>query len=75
MRSNTYEITLKSEVGPALCTEFEDCEITVGSGMTTLRAELPDQAALWGLVQRIGAFGLEVTDLSPRHAACRRIAA
>jgi hypothetical protein len=31
--------------------------------MTTLRAQLPDQAALWGLVQRIIGFRLEVVDL------------
>ncbi len=63
MRPNVYDITFKSEVGPALRAEFEDCKITVGSGTTTLRAELPDQAALWGLVQRISELGLEVTDL------------
>ena len=40
--------------------EFEDCEVTVGSGTTTLRAELPDQGALSGLVQRITGLGLEV---------------
>ena len=63
MQPKTYEITFKGEVGPALRTEFEDCEITIGSGLTTLRAELPDQAALWELVQRISELGLEVTDL------------
>ncbi len=63
MRPKTYEITFKGEVGPALRAEFEDCELTIGSGITTLRAELPDQAALWGLVQRISELGLEVTDL------------
>jgi hypothetical protein len=31
--------------------------------MTTVRAQLPDQAALWGLVQRIIGLGLEVVDL------------
>ena len=27
-----------------LCAEFDDCEVTVGPGTTTLRAELPDRA-------------------------------
>jgi hypothetical protein len=31
--------------------------------MTTLRAELPDQGALTGLVQRITGLGLKVVDL------------
>lgn len=42
------------------CAEFDDCQVTVGSGTTTLRAELPDQAALAGLVQRVIGLRLEV---------------
>jgi len=48
------------QAGTALRAEFEDCEVTVGPGTTTLRAELPDQGALSGLVQRITGLGLEV---------------
>ena len=43
--------------------EFDDCEITLGPGTTTLRAELPDQAALTGLIQRITGLRLEITQL------------
>jgi hypothetical protein len=43
--------------------EFDDCQITVGSGTTTLRTELPDQGALSGLIQRIIGLRLEVTDV------------
>ena len=60
MRSQTYEITFTGQAGPTLCTAFDDCEVTVGSGTTTLRAELPDQAALAGLVQRVTGLRLEV---------------
>ena len=60
MRSQTYEITFTGEAGRALRAEFDDCEVTVGPGTTTLRAELPDQAALSGLVLRITGLGLEV---------------
>ena len=60
MRPQTYEITFTGEAGTALRAEFDDCEVTVGPGMTTLRAELPDQGALSGLVQRITGLGLEV---------------
>jgi hypothetical protein len=63
MRSQTYEITFTGQAGRTLCAEFDDCTVTVGPGMTTLRAELPDQAALSGLVQRITGLGLEVVDL------------
>jgi hypothetical protein len=60
VRPQIYEITFTGQAGTALRAEFEDCEVTVGSGTTTLRAELPDQGALSGLVQRITGLGLEV---------------
>ena len=63
MRSQTYEITFTGEAGSALRAEFDDCEVTVGPGTTTLRAELPDQAALSGLVLRITGLGLEVVHM------------
>ena len=63
MRPQTYEITFTGQAGTALRSEFDDCEITVGPGTTTLRAELPDQGALSGLVQRIIGLGLEVVHL------------
>ena len=60
VRSQTYEITFTGQAGAALQAEFDDCEVTVGPGTTTLRAELPDQAALTGLVLRITSLRLEV---------------
>ena len=53
MRPQTYEITFAGQAGSTLRAEFDDCEVIVGPGRTTLRAELPDRAALSGLVQRI----------------------
>jgi hypothetical protein len=63
VRSHTYEITFTGEAGSALRAEFDDCEVTVGLGTTTLRAELPDQAALSGLMLRISGLGLELLHL------------
>ena len=60
MRPQIYEITFTGQAGSALRAEFEDCEVSVGPGTTTLRAELPDQGALSGLMQRITGLGLEV---------------
>jgi hypothetical protein len=59
----TYEITFAGQAGSTLRAEFDDCEVTVGPGTTTLRAELPDQAALSGLVLRITGLGLAVIDM------------
>ena len=60
MRSQTYEITVRGVAGPATRAEFDDCRVTLGPGTTVLRAELPDQAALAGLVQRIADLRLEL---------------
>lgn len=63
MQSKTYEITFVGQAGRALRAEFDDCEVSVGPGTTTLRAELPDQSALQGLLQRISGLGLELIDM------------
>jgi hypothetical protein len=58
-----YEITFAGEAGEALRAAFDDCKITTRSGRTTLRVELTDPVALFGLVERIRGLGLEVTGL------------
>ena len=59
-----YEITFTGQAGSTLRAEFDDCEVTIGPGTTTLHAELPDQAALSALMRRISNLGLEVIDVS-----------
>ena len=63
VRSRTYEITFTGQAGPTVRAEFDDCTVIVGPDTTTLVARLPDQGAMWGLVQRIIGLGLEVVDL------------
>ena len=64
VRSQTYEITFLGQAGSTLSAEFDDCEISIGPGTTTLRADLPDQGALSGLMERISGLGLKVIDVS-----------
>jgi hypothetical protein len=64
VRSQTYEITFLGQAGDTLRAEFDDCEVTIGPGTTTLRAELPDRGALSGLIERISSLGLDVIDVS-----------
>ena len=45
MQSKTYEITFLGQAGTTLSAEFDDCEVTIGPGTTTLRADLPDRGA------------------------------
>jgi len=58
-----YEITFTGQAGPVVGAEFDDCEVIRGAGTTTLRAGLPDQCALSGLIQRIIGFHLEITQV------------
>jgi len=64
VQSKTYEITFLGQAGTTLSAEFDDCEVTIGPGTTTLRAELPDRGALSGLIERINSLGLDVIDVS-----------
>ena len=63
-RAQTYDITFLGQANPALRAEFEDCEVTVNHGTTTLRTDLPDQGALTGMMERITSLGLDVIDVS-----------
>jgi hypothetical protein len=64
VQPQTYEITFLGQAGTTLRAEFEDCEVTIGRGITTLRTELPDSGALSGLMERINGLGLDVIDVS-----------
>lgn len=61
--SCTYEITFIGRAGNTLRAAFDDCVVTEGPGTTTLCAQLPGHAALWGLVQRMMDLGLELVEL------------
>jgi hypothetical protein len=63
VRSQEYEITFAGEAGAELRAEFDDCEVIVGEGITTLHADLPDQGALLGLLLRITSLRLDVVQV------------
>lgn len=63
MRSQTYDIIFAGRAGSVLCSVFEDCEISIGPHSTTMRAEVPDQAALCGLMERLADLRLQVTNV------------
>jgi hypothetical protein len=63
VQSHTYEITFSGQAGRTLRAQFDDCQVTTSPETTTLRAELPDQAALPGLIERIVGHGLEIIDM------------
>jgi 2-keto-3-deoxy-6-phosphogluconate aldolase len=63
MASRTYEIIFRGEAVPAIVDAFEDFDVTVGAGRTTLRGEQLDQAALHGAIDRLQNLGLELLEV------------
>jgi hypothetical protein len=64
MPSRTYEITFTGEAGATVRAAFDDCAVTIGTGTTTLRAQVPDQNSLSALISRINGLRLEVIDVT-----------
>lgn len=60
MSYRTYEVTFAGQAGSTVRAEFEDCEVIAGPYTTTLRADLPDQSALAGLIERLLALHYEL---------------
>ena len=63
MATSIYEITFKGEAGARIRAAFEGLDVSATHGVTVLKGELPDQAALHGIINRLEALGLELVDL------------
>ena len=58
--SQTFELEFRGEPGPVLRAAFPEFELRPEHGMTVLRGEFVDQAALHGAIERINSLGLEL---------------
>jgi hypothetical protein len=58
-----YELSFKGAASETLAAAFEGCEVATDRGVTVVRSEVADQAALQGLIARINALGLELLDV------------
>jgi hypothetical protein len=63
MAQLVYELSFKGTASDTLAGAFENCVVTCRNGITVVRSEVPDQAALHGLLARVHALGLEILDL------------
>ena len=63
MAQLVYELSFKGAASDMLAGAFEGCQLASAHGITVVRAELPDQTALQGLLNRVHALGLELLDL------------
>jgi hypothetical protein len=58
-----YELSFKGSASESVRALFPDFDVIQAAGATTLRGELPDQAALHGAISRIQDLGLELLDV------------
>lgn len=63
MRRHRYRIVVSGRLGKTTCEVFEDLRLEFDGANTGLTGEL-DQAALYGVLNRIPEFGLELLALS-----------
>lgn len=56
----TFELEFRGEPGPALRAAFPEFQLWPAHGMTVLRGEFVDQAALYGVIERINSLGLDL---------------
>lgn len=63
MAELVYELSFKGAASTTLASAFEECDVTTDHGVTIVRSEVPDQAALQGLIGRINALGLELLEV------------
>jgi hypothetical protein len=59
----TYEIRVRGHLGPRMLRAFEALSAQPSGEDTLLRGGLEDQAALYGVIARLEALGLELVEL------------
>lgn len=58
-----YEIRISGRLGDSFRLAFEDLSISFRPGETVLRGRGLDQAALFGILERIQALGFELVEV------------
>jgi hypothetical protein len=62
--ARVYQLTIQGEMGLALRAEFSDLQANVDDGQTVLTGELPDQAALYSVLDRLQSLGLDLVHVN-----------
>ena len=63
MHTRHYEITVSGRLTAALGDAFDGLTATPIAADTVLRGDIPDQAALFGVLERVEALGLELLEV------------
>jgi hypothetical protein len=68
MQSRHYEITVRGRLSAALAGAFAGLNATPVAANTVIRGDIPDQAALFGVLERIESLGLELLEVRSHPA-------
>ncbi|MEO6511076.1 MAG: hypothetical protein ABIO16_08810 [Nocardioides sp.] len=65
-KTETYEIRIQGRLGDRWVAWFDGMEIVpADDGITLIRGEVADQAALHGLIQKVRDLGLPLLSVTP----------
>jgi hypothetical protein len=62
-----YRIVVRAEIGERFALAFEEMEMSTRGGNTILTGKVVDQAHLFGILDRIGALGLDLVSVESLH--------
>ncbi|MBO0771564.1 MAG: hypothetical protein J2P35_08905 [Actinobacteria bacterium] len=71
MASPYYEIRVAGVLPPEILLDFERLSASVEPVETVLHGQLPDQAALQGLLARLELFGVQLVEVRRLRAGAR----
>jgi hypothetical protein len=63
VKPTQYEITIRGRLSGAVIAAFDGLMVTSSAADTVLRGDIVDQAALYGVLERIESLGLELLDV------------
>ena len=69
MSPSRYRIVLRGRLSESFETAFEGMALEPGPNQTVLVGEVRDQAQLYGLLDRLRDFGIELVAVEPDGAA------
>ena len=69
MGPSRYRIVLRGRLSERFETAFEGMALEPGPNQTVLVGEIRDQAQLYGLLDRLRDFGIELVAVEPTDAA------
>jgi hypothetical protein len=64
-----YEIVVRGRVSDSLLSAFDGMTATASADATVLHGPISDQAALYGVLERVDSFGLELLGIRRTAAA------